>query len=76
MKHTKEKEHEMNLESVSRDAGEMLGKMVSNLTQDTTEILGNTEDYIKKNPTKSLMIAAAAGAVLGSILTLTLTRRR
>lgn len=57
---------------------------ISESTNDEIEYLkdkaimmkGNVDGYIKKNPEKSVLIAAGVGAVVGAILTAALVRRR
>ena len=67
---------EKNLEKISHDAGQKAGMMASTLANSATEYVNRSEAYVKANPTKGIVIAAAAGLIAGSLLTMALRRRQ
>lgn len=56
-----------------RERGE---EAMNNLKERAILIRENTDGYIKENPEKSTLIAAGIGAVIGSVLTALVMRRR
>ncbi len=66
---------EKNLEKVSHEAGQKAGMMAASLANSATDYVSRTQSYVKENPTKGVVIAAAAGLIAGSILTMALRRR-
>ena len=56
-----------------KESGE---KAMVRLKEKATMMRENANDYIKKNPEKSVLIAAGIGAVVGAILAAALMRRR
>lgn len=61
---------EHQLEKLAHSAGEKAGAMVSSFSKSTSESIQSGREYVKENPAKSIAIAAAAGLVTGSLLTL------
>ncbi len=60
------------LEKKAMIAKNKVGAMASDLADTTTELYSSGRDYVKENPVKGMAIAAAVGAVAGSILTFAL----
>lgn len=67
---------EKNLEKASHDAGQKAGMMASKFADTATDYVNRSQTYVKANPTKGVAIAAAAGLVAGSLLTMALRRRQ
>ncbi len=63
------------VERAVRSAGESIGAMGSNIANSTTKYLNTGRDYVKENPAKGVAIAAAAGAVVGSLLVFSMRRK-
>lgn len=57
---------------ISRDAGKKIGTFASDVVNSTSRYVNTSRDYVAENPVKGIAIAAAAGAVVGSILTMTM----
>ncbi len=58
---------------------EILSKIsdhASNLTEDATRYFQSRREYVKRNPTLGVAIAATAGIVLGSFLTMLLRTKK
>ncbi len=66
---------ESDMEKVTHTAGEMIGSMASDLADSATTYVRASGDFVKDNPARGIAIAAAAGLVAGSILTLAMRRR-
>lgn len=60
---------------MSYDAGKKIGAMASDFTNKTSDYVKTSRDYVKENPTAGVAIAAAAGVVAGSLLTMALRSR-
>lgn len=60
---------------MSYDAGKKIGAMASDFTNKTSDYVKTSRDYVKENPATGVAIAAAAGVVAGSLLTMALRRR-
>lgn len=67
---------EKNLEKASHEAGQKAGMMASKFADTATDYVSRSQTYVKANPTKGVAIAAAAGLVAGSLLTMALRRRQ
>ncbi len=67
---------EKSLEKMSMEAGEKAGAMVSTFAHSTADYVETGRDYVKENPVKGVAIAAAAGLVVGSLMTLALRKRQ
>ncbi len=61
---------------MARNAGDKVGEMASDFADRTTETLDNTRQYVREHPATGVAIAAIAGMVAGSILTLALRSSR
>ncbi|MDZ4661687.1 MAG: hypothetical protein SGJ18_08710 [Pseudomonadota bacterium] len=66
---------ENHLEEMSRDAGKKIGALASDLTDSAAEYVKAGRMYVNENPAKSVVIAAAAGLIAGSLATLVMRRR-
>lgn len=66
---------EKRLEKATREAGEQLGSMVSQVAHSTEDAYLSGRKYVEDNPVRSTVIAAAAGVVLGGFLTMLLRGR-
>lgn len=64
------------LDRFSHDAGERIGSLASRIQDSTGEYLETSRRYVKSNPEKGIAIAAVVGVVVGSLLTLSLTKRK
>jgi len=74
MGHTS-KNTESNLEKLSHSTGKNIGEMASDLADSASKYATTSREFIVENPIKGVAIAAASGAVAGSLLTLALRRR-
>ncbi|GIL16759.1 MAG: hypothetical protein BroJett040_05100 [Oligoflexia bacterium] len=68
-------ESEQSLERISHGVGERVGAMATNFAEKTSEYIQSGREYVKESPVKSVAIAAAAGAVAGSLLTMAMRRK-
>ncbi len=66
---------EKRLERMSREAGEKLGEMVSEVKGSTVDSAKKSREYVQDHPGKSVAIAAAAGLVAGALLSYALHRK-
>jgi len=66
---------ENGLEKFSRDSGRRLGSVASDLAHSTTEYVKSGREYVTEHPVSGVAIAAAAGAVVGSLITLSMRRK-
>lgn len=66
---------EGHLEKLSHDAGKKMGAMTSDFTNKASDYVKTGRDYVKEHPTTGVAIAAAAGLVAGSLLTIALKRK-
>jgi len=66
---------ESNLEKLSHITGKNIGAMASDFVHSASDYATTSRDFVKENPSKGVAIAAATGAVVGSLLTLALRRR-
>lgn len=60
---------------LTHDIGEQAGEMVSKLSHSASDMYSSGSTYVKKNPAKGVAIAAAAGILLGGILTACMRRK-
>jgi len=67
---------EQSFRKLSHDAGEAFGSMASDIKATTSGYTKIGKAYVNENPSKSLAISAAAGAVVGSLVTLAVRRRK
>lgn len=68
-------EIEKTVSNLTHDIGEQAGVMVSKLTDSASDYYSTSRDYVKKNPAKGAAIAAAAGILIGGLLTLSMRRK-
>jgi ElaB/YqjD/DUF883 family membrane-anchored ribosome-binding protein len=73
---TKAPMDESALESVAHTAGRRLGAMASDFATGANNYARSGRDYVKANPVKGIALAAAAGALAGSLFSLTLRKRK
>ena len=66
---------ENHLEKFAQEAGQKIGTAASGLATSASEYVKTSREYVKENPAKGVAIAAAAGAVVGSLLTWAMRRR-
>jgi len=64
------------LEKVAHSAGEKIGSMASEFSNSTASSLKASREYIQDNPVKGVVIAASAGAVVGSLMTLLMRKNK
>ena len=64
------------LESMSRDIGEKAGSTVARFSDSANQYYKNGREFVKENPVKGIAIAAAAGLVVGSLLSISMRRRQ
>jgi ElaB/YqjD/DUF883 family membrane-anchored ribosome-binding protein len=67
-------EHQM--ERLAQNAGEKIGTIASDFAHSTADSMKSSREYVKENPVKGVAIAAAAGLVAGSLLTMVMRPRR
>lgn len=58
------------LEAVAHNLGTEIGKATSQVSERASGYVKSTRSYVEENPLQSIAIAATAGIVAGSILTL------
>ncbi len=59
----------------SSEAGKKFGAMASDIADTTSEYIETGREYVKQNPAKGIAIAAGAGLVIGSLITMALKRK-
>lgn len=64
------------LEKASRDVGNRIGAMVSDVGDSATRALRSSRDFVKEHPVQGVAYAAAAGLVAGSLLTVWMASKR
>ncbi len=64
------------LEKVSNDFGRQAGEMAYRISEKSQDYYKASEDYVKSHPAKGVAIAAGAGLVIGSLLTMVLSSRK
>lgn len=64
------------LEKMSQDLGERAGSTVARFSESANEYYQTGREYVKENPVKGIAIAAAAGIVVGSLLSMSMRRRQ
>lgn len=65
-----------NYEKSLRDKGQSFGDMASTLASTTSSYLKSSKEYVKQNPNKSVVMAAVAGIVTGSLLSMAMRKRQ
>lgn len=63
------------VEAMTHGFGTRIGEMAHNVSDKATEYVGTTREYVKEHPIQSVAIAAATGAVIGSLVTLVARRK-
>lgn len=64
------------LDGIVHKAGEKAGELTSNFAQTATDSFESGREYVKQNPIKGVVIAAAAGLAAGTLLTMMFSGRR
>lgn len=67
---------EQKIEKMSVEAGEKVGVIAADIAQSTSQYVQSGRQYVQENPIKGIAIAAAAGLVAGSLLTLALRNKQ
>jgi ElaB/YqjD/DUF883 family membrane-anchored ribosome-binding protein len=67
---------EQHLEHMAKNAGHKIGAMASDFASTTSDSLAASRDYVKANPVKGVALAATAGIVVGSLLTMAMRSPR
>ncbi len=52
-------------EPTARETGEKMGEMYLSLTDKSADYVKSVRNYVRQNPVRSLMMAVAAGTVVG-----------
>ncbi len=68
--------NEKQLDKVVQNVGEKMGEMASSFVHSTSDSLKTSRDFVKENPLKGVAIAAAVGAVTGSLITILMRSRK
>lgn len=63
------------MDKFPRDTTRKLSSMASDFSDRTSEYVRNGREYVKEHPTTGVAIAAAAGLVAGSLLTMVFGRK-
>lgn len=71
----KNKDTEVSFEEMSNKAGRKLGTMTSSLANSANEYVKSSREFVVENPVKGVAIAAATGALVGSLITLAVRKR-
>lgn len=66
---------EVHLDRLARNAGQQAGAMVSDFANTTSDTLKSGRDYVRDNPAKGAVIAAATGFIAGTLMTMALRNR-
>ncbi len=64
------------IEGFVSKAGEKAGELTSNFAQTASDSIESGREYVKANPIKGVAIAAGAGLVAGSLLTMLFRGRK
>ncbi len=65
-----------NYEKSLHDKGQSLADMASTFASTASSYLKNSKDYVKANPNKSVAIAAVAGIVTGSLMSMAMRKKQ
>jgi ElaB/YqjD/DUF883 family membrane-anchored ribosome-binding protein len=71
----KNEESEVSIKEFSHQTGKRLGTMTNNFTHSANEYVKSGREYVAENPAKGVAMAAATGAVVGSIITWAMSKR-
>jgi ElaB/YqjD/DUF883 family membrane-anchored ribosome-binding protein len=69
------KDTEVSFEVMYHNAGNRLGTVTSELANSANEYAKSSRKFVVENPVKGVAIAAATGAVVGSLITLAMRKR-
>lgn len=64
------------LENMSQAIGEKAGSAVARFSGSANEYYKTSREFVQENPVKGIAIAAAAGIVVGSLLSMSMRRRQ
>ncbi len=64
------------LEEMTHNAGRTIGSYAADLSNATSDYIKASKTYVKANPIKGVAIAATAGVVVGSLLTVAMRGSR
>lgn len=67
---------EHQIERMAQPAGQSIGSMTSEFASSAAETMKMSRDHVKANPVKGVAIAAAAGLVTGSLLSIIFRGRK
>ena len=59
---------------MAHNAGRSVGNTIASFSDKASEQVESGRDYVKNNPVKGVAIAAAAGVVVGSLMTMAMRR--
>ena len=65
---------ENQIEKMAMNAGEKVGAYASSIADTSANTLRSSREFVKENPVKGVAYAAAAGLVLGGLLTMAFRR--
>ena len=74
-KHKAQQTAEGALDRISHDAGEKIGSMASQFRDSADEYVKTGRKYVADNPLQSVAVAAAVGAAVGGLISLSMRRR-
>ena len=66
---------ENQLEKTAQNAGRKIGAITSDIAHSTSQYVKNGREYVAENPVKGIALAAMAGAMVGSLITISMRRR-
>lgn len=66
---------ERKFEQMAHEAGEKVGTLASDVANTASEAVKSGRDYITDSPARGVIIAAAVGAVVGSLITMAIRRK-
>jgi ElaB/YqjD/DUF883 family membrane-anchored ribosome-binding protein len=66
---------ENEISKMANDTGKKIGAMASDFAQSANQRIESGREYVEENPLKGVAIAAAAGAIVGSLLTIALRKK-
>ena len=65
-----------NIERMARRAGEKVSAASTHFVDSASEYVRSGRHYVQENPEKGVAYAVAAGAIVGSLVTLAMRRRK
>lgn len=63
------------LEKFSQDAGSKVGEYAANIQNRSSDYIKRGREYVETNPARSVAYAAAAGLVVGGLISMAMRRR-